>query len=801
MSSANNSNNQKNAAALKLGNELIEKGEFKRALENIQLFINENLNNSEAYFLKASALTSLNKHEEALEAYNSALKTNQKSVEIIYNKGNCLKRLDRIDDAIKCYDQVLFYTNNLHYLAANNRGLCFIILQKFEDAKNSFLDAGKADPKNSGAYYNLGICLHSMKDYGEALSYYDKAIELNSSYSDAYFNKGNTFEALKDYDNAIKCFDLAIKYNSNMIDAYFNKALVLSKKLDFKNAIVNYDKTILLNPKNDFAYYKKAICHQELKQFKEAIGSLSHAVTLAPENPSYFSERANAYLELKEVLNGFNDLNIARKYLLDKNKTKTIEKETLKKTEKNVKEKIKKINIINLLDLISEKLEYMEGNREIRNEFIKHVEPEIKSNILKKFETTSSTTIISDEAKISNLEKFNLINNNGDKNTATSTNNKAPQDKKNLSSNTNLILLNVQENSVNKNDEINKDNSNTKAIPKRKKTEDKDKALNQVQTLINKQKITQENISNIQNIIINNISNTSDIPPSEDQMKQIYDILFSLNQKVQKHESKISKLFKKVEQIEVDLENKLTNYRKLLVKDLDEALKKNLLSSETKANLLEYFNGFNCCFNRFYLTSQMIVQDQFKLNDSAFICIINFLVTLAPFVGGVVACIGKSIGNYLKNLQIKNKAKKFLGLAYDCIDLSQKIGKTSVDICKSENKQGLIMRARKENIENLIKENYTFVQNLALKFENKINFALFNPPEKNPFYKYGEFDANKLIGKFLRDEFDLDEEYDHQFTKFIIEQAQYDDKITRQNLDNIQSQASCGCKSGICLVF
>lgn len=820
---------------LKSGVTLLDQNKPKEALEKFNLALKENPKSAEVLFQKANALKSLNDFQSALEAYNQSLKINPKSIEIIYNKANLLKKLNKIEEAILCYEQVLYYSPN-HALAHNNRGLCLVHHKKYDEAVKAFSSAVASDPANFGAFYNMGNCFVYMRKFAEALECYEKSLKINPRNSDAFFNKGNAHDELLQYDKALDCYENAIKHNSKMLDAHFNKGLVLNKKADFKSAIASYENAIKLNPSYDDAFYRKGVCLEELKEFGEAVQTFSQAIKLKPENPGYISERATAYLELKEVLNGFNDLNFARKILEEEGKIKSFSKEVVLRSKRNV-EKIGSIDVIDVLQLFAQKIEFLDGNRELKKDFLKKVKPEIE----KKFGVNSNgnnNNFVNNFNK-NNFEKF--INGTNHENKSFNDDNGADkvalladdnfentEDKsKKTSSYDKAVLLNgkivsenkllkiseeeeakaikmklnsnkkIQELALKNNKDEYKNNLNNKEENGKSSSNNNNNSNKAVLIQITQQQINQQNITKINNIINITSSNTNKEKVSANELKKIFDLLFSVNEKVKKHEQKISKLSKKIEQIEFDLETKLSNHRKMLQKQLDSLAQKNQISEETKKSLIEYFNGFNSCFNRFYLTSQMIIQEQFKLTENNCISICSFLVSLVPIVGKALAIVGSSIANYLRSLKIKNQARKFVGLAADCTDLSQKIGKCSLEICLSPKTQVLLAKLLNEDVEKMLSEDYCFVQKCAKSVEAKINFALFNPEERSCFDKYGEYDANRLIKRFLMDEFDLDVEYDMQFVQFILNDAGKEEKN-----EMVEERVHCGCrKSGVCVIF
>ncbi len=792
---------------LRKGTELLDQKKFNQALIEFDNVITADSKNMDAYYLKGNTLKSLGLYEQALEMYKNSLNINPKSIDVILNKGLCLKKLNKTDDAIKCFNQVIYYSPT-HFLAHHNKGLCLMGKSDYEGALTSFSEAVKIDPKNYGVFYNLGNCFHSLKRYQDAISNYNISLSLKTDFSDAYFNKGNSLDELGCLDEAIECYNLALKYNSKMSDAHFNKGIVLNKKKDYKVAIQCYDTTIKLNKYNDEAFYRKGVCLEELKEYNSAIETFSEAIKLAPENPSYLSERAKIYLEINEKLNGFNDLNHARKLFEENSMVKKIKEEFLSKTEKNI-EKIINIEVEDVLELMSEKIELLEGNKKIRKEFEKIIKPKIKQKIT-----------CEDNGNNNNLEKFSNGNNIKDK---TQTQD-IPSKEKLFNDNNTLALLdntnkaknvklsqdkNLQDLEVQKTSNLEKKKI-TQTIKKEQTALIDIKSTNSVQNIIidssqkntniaiSNQTINQQSITNIKNVIqlSSTVIKNKNLPKEE--LKEIFDLLFTLNEKVEKHEKELSNHQKKIEQINSELEKKLTNNKKELIEELTKLVEKGEISEETKNLLLDYFHGFNSCFNRFYITSQIIVQNQFKLDQATSVSICSYLISLIPFIGKELSVIGKGIAKYLSNMDFINKSKKFLSIAFDCTDLSQIIGKSCKEICKNFESINFIVKLHKEYVESKIKEDYNKVEKLVSNIEEKINFGIFNPKERSIHNMFGEYQANLIINRFLNDKFDLDKDYDVQFAEFINNENKMPNQEPKPNENSEEKHSFC---SSLCIVF
>ena len=108
---------------------------------------------------------------------------------------------------------------------------------------NLFL--GGDEPNYLDAYINKGRCYKMLNKIEEAIQEFDKALEIKNDFSSAYFNKGMAYNALKGKENndkAIQFLDLAIQYKDDYYEAYFNKGCILMNLGNYSEALKSFKK-------------------------------------------------------------------------------------------------------------------------------------------------------------------------------------------------------------------------------------------------------------------------------------------------------------------------------------------------------------------------------------------------------------------------------------------------------------------------------------------------------------------------------------------------------------------------------
>lgn len=166
------------------GNQLFEKGEYDKAIENYNMAIILNPTFSEAYFNRGLCYYNLKKFEKSIEDYSKSAELDPKNPVIYNNRGDAYYRKQDFANAIVDYDKALGL-NKKYLKAFYNRGLAYACLQDYEKAVADFNDVIKINPDFAEAYHIRGLAYDYMNKLDDAIKDYKKAIELNPQFEEA----------------------------------------------------------------------------------------------------------------------------------------------------------------------------------------------------------------------------------------------------------------------------------------------------------------------------------------------------------------------------------------------------------------------------------------------------------------------------------------------------------------------------------------------------------------------------------------------------------------------------------------
>jgi len=204
----------------------VDQKDIKGAIEDFNISIKNNPDNSKIYLSRGKAKGQLQKYGEALADFRKAVELDTSLVEGYYQCGNT------------------------EY-----------VLGLDKESLNDYNKAIQLDPRHCEAYIGKGLVNTRLNDYNRALRDFNYAIQINPNYSDAYIFRGVVKSSLKEYRDAIKDFDIGIKLNPDYDKAYLYRGMAKLDLMDDKSALSDFNKTIEINPKNAQAQFLRGTIH------------------------------------------------------------------------------------------------------------------------------------------------------------------------------------------------------------------------------------------------------------------------------------------------------------------------------------------------------------------------------------------------------------------------------------------------------------------------------------------------------------------------------------------------------------
>lgn len=309
------------------GRDYIMSGQYRSAIESLNLLLRALPEEYEGYFLRGVAKYNLNDLQGALQDFSSAIFYNPAYPMAYQYRGITQSRLGQYDEALGDFDRAIelrpgapgtFYS----------RAVTHFLNQQFSRAVADYTRFLRLEPSDAQGYVNRGTAYLYASDTVAALSDYNRAIKVNPYVPDSYLRRGlvsmvqgKTTEGVEDMNRTLSLdstfsiayfyramgnntlgklnaslsdFDQAIRYDSTNSVSYFNRALLRTQVGDYNRAVADYSRVAAANPDNVLVYYNRGSVYALLGDLKRAASDYTTAIRLYPDF-------ANAYMHRSQI--------------------------------------------------------------------------------------------------------------------------------------------------------------------------------------------------------------------------------------------------------------------------------------------------------------------------------------------------------------------------------------------------------------------------------------------------------------------------------------------------------------------
>ncbi|HWI94194.1 MAG TPA: DUF5107 domain-containing protein [Flavisolibacter sp.] len=315
----------------------IAKGDYQKALENIEHSLDRNARNGKAYVLKIAALRKLEDYIEALSTCAIALKRDLLNLGVFFEQYKIYKALNNDVPA----NNVIGKLNELAGGRAQNYieyALDYVAAGLFNEALELLEQAvGENENVYPMLWYYLGWVHYQLKNDDEGESCFKKAgnadadycfpnkledilllqlaIERNPSDAKAPYYLGNLWYDKRQYKEAIEQWELSAKRDDCFATVFRNLGIAyFNKQNDAKKAMAAYEKAFRLNPSDARVLMEIDQLYKRLnKEPKERLSFLEKHLEVVNQRDDLYLERAALYNFLGDFGQAF-ELIMQRKF-------------------------------------------------------------------------------------------------------------------------------------------------------------------------------------------------------------------------------------------------------------------------------------------------------------------------------------------------------------------------------------------------------------------------------------------------------------------------------------------------------
>lgn len=350
---------------------LMDENKEDSALVYLNALLAKKYDQQEALFLRAKIRSNQGESQKALTDYNALLSLNADHKEALYARGTIRYGLSQYTLALSDFERVIKLPDNETNTAFfkmdeggnrasgintmsgmkidtwNNIGLCYLGMNQYEQAMQSFNEGMKIDAKAVDLYINRAIAYEkldqtnlAMQDYEYVLKMHpshviathnliqlqasidvnhsqleslNEFIEENPHFAQGFASRGLYHFENGEYEASCRDFKKAIKIQPENIDYLFNLALCQDKLSNSERAEALFIRVLESDPGHSGAYFNLGNLQFKQNHLKEAISYYTIAHNLNPENIYILFNRALTYHKQGHVDKACEDMEEVRK--------------------------------------------------------------------------------------------------------------------------------------------------------------------------------------------------------------------------------------------------------------------------------------------------------------------------------------------------------------------------------------------------------------------------------------------------------------------------------------------------------
>lgn len=175
--------------SLSRGMTLLQKGNYREAIQDFKRTLATNPDTVEAHKFMAMAYLKLDKKQEAIEAYKQVTKLVPNSAGAYVDLGNAYLEANRHGEAEKQYRRAM-QLDPLNVVAPYTLGNLYLMQERLSEAEDIFSKVIKQAPQDGNARYALGRTYNKMERYDLAVKELEKALSLKRDFPAARFELG-----------------------------------------------------------------------------------------------------------------------------------------------------------------------------------------------------------------------------------------------------------------------------------------------------------------------------------------------------------------------------------------------------------------------------------------------------------------------------------------------------------------------------------------------------------------------------------------------------------------------------------
>ncbi len=320
----------------------IANNNFDKAMDIVDIAIEQYKYITNFYLLKGNLLLQLHQPEDALKYIEHCENLSPYDFEVKILKAKSLSMIGNIEESWAVLNELKTFSN-LNYNVDINiiKSYIYEYTGEFEKMFDILKETLILDPQNTEALYKIKVATLFTRKYDESASFHLKLIEDAPYNYLAWYNLGQIYSVTAQYERAIDCIEYSFLINPAFEDGYLEYTDLCLQVGKYGNAAVVYEeyitkfeadseiylnlinayihlkkykkakkyayKSIKLDSYNDEAYFLLGEIYRNQEKWEKALNAYQKAIEIEKEREEYYNAIAEMYVKL-------NDFILAEKY-------------------------------------------------------------------------------------------------------------------------------------------------------------------------------------------------------------------------------------------------------------------------------------------------------------------------------------------------------------------------------------------------------------------------------------------------------------------------------------------------------
>ncbi len=280
-----------------IGYTYLQKKDYKNALYYLNISIDSNSENSDAWLQKGITEYYQSDYQNAVNDLFFCTELKPEEDQAYYYLALCYEAQGKDEVALQSVETALQYDSLNPDSWFEAASLAYNI-NDYPKSINYYKQVLKILPKDKYSELNLGLAYSKAGKKDSALIWYNKTINDYPDYSLTYNNKGYIYQTEGKYELAVSYYSKAVKLNPESTYALWNRADSYFALKKYELAANDYEKVYEINSNFYNALWYAGLCYESLNKKQEALSRFQKFLTKASPDNTYYHD---AKLKIKKL--------------------------------------------------------------------------------------------------------------------------------------------------------------------------------------------------------------------------------------------------------------------------------------------------------------------------------------------------------------------------------------------------------------------------------------------------------------------------------------------------------------------